>query len=603
MGSERLALLADRPFLRGLPLKVLEEIDAALESVHVRGGSRVIARGEAPAPFFLVMQGGLRASFVEGGQRKVVFECFRGGTAGEALVLTGQPSPLDVDAIRDSHLLRLAPEKFRAIAERNPAVSLSFARGVSARLVELLGAPEVLGAFSQKADRLPRSVALLAEGRDAARMRHRVIAALGRARTTQRLSMREPRESAMGAELVALECERTDMFALDYALRQADRILVLLDAGARALDVWRDAGLGERSAQVELAVVHPASAAGPEGGAEYRRLPGVTRVHHVKADERADAERLARWLLDRPVGLVLGGGGAYGIAHVGVLKALEEAGVPVDIVGGASMGAIFAGGVARRWSADRIMEHVRELFASRFALYDLTIPFTALLGGKKLDRVLLRFFEDLAIEDLWRPFFCVSTNISRAGPRLHDEGALRDAIRASCSIPGLFPPYQAAQQLLVDGGLVDNLPVDHMAARCAGPIVAVNVFPYRRPDGANGKKKSERRGFLKRMKPLAEAMPPLFDVLMRSTFVGSQHAVETFLAQHPPALYLVPEIAKFRILDWGAYEALFEAGYLCARRHLDAGELPRTLWEGHIEERVRVPSVRTDSVVAGHPRA
>jgi predicted acylesterase/phospholipase RssA len=305
----------------------------------------------------------------------------------------------------------------------------------------------------------------------------------------------------------------------------------------------------------------------------------------VKGADLQDAERIARWLLDRPVGLVLGGGGAYGIAHIGVLKALEEAAVPIDIVGGTSMGAIFAGGIARRWSADRIMQHVRGLFSRPFALYDPTLPFTALLAGRKLDRVLDELFDDLAIIDLWLPFFCVATNISRAGPQLHDTGKMRDAIRASCAIPGLFPPHRAAEQFLVDGGLVDNLPIDVMAERCQGPIVAVNVFPYRRADAEPyGRSKERPAGILGRLRALTDLRPPVFDILMRATFAGNQRATETFLSRHPPALYLTPDVTKFRILEWGAYEALFQAGYDCAMRKLEAGALSRSLWEGHIEE-------------------
>ncbi len=260
--------------------------------------------------------------------------------------------------------------------------------------------------------------------------------------------------------------------------------------------------------------------------------------------------------------------GAYGIAHVGVLKALEEAGVPIDVVGGTSMGAIFAGGLARGWSADRIMDEVRRLFASRFALYDPTIPFVALLAGKKLDRVLKRLFDELDIAELWTPFFCVATNISLARRQVHATGKLREAIRASCSIPGLFPPLRSQEHLLVDGGLVDNVPLDVMVERCRGPVIVVDVFPYQR--SSENRAEGPARGRLfPRLKRSVDVRPPLFDILTRSTFVGSQMATERSLVQHPPALHLVPELGRLRILDWGAYDALFQAGYECARRKLD----------------------------------
>ena len=170
-------------------------------------------------------------------------------------------------------------------------------------------------------------------------------------------------------------------------------------------------------------------------------------------------------------------------------------------------------------------------------------------------------FGDIDIADLWTPFFCVSTNISRAYRQVHDSGSLRDAIRSSCSIPGLFPPFQLLKQLLVDGGLVDNLPIDVMAESCRGPIIAVDVYPYERHK-EDGERRPRKRlvELLARLKPFSYKGPWLFDVLMHATLVGSQYTTTVSLSSHPPALYLVPELEKFRVLDWRAYEADLPGG-------------------------------------------
>jgi predicted acylesterase/phospholipase RssA len=539
-----------------------------------------------------------------------VFEHFQGGTIGEALVLTQLPSPLDVDAIRDCLLLALPPEKFCALAAQHPEFILSFARFVAERVVKHYDSPEVLAAFAGEADRLPRSIAVLsAGGPKLQRTRDLLAQALSASRDTRRVTADDARHAPsvgpgthdvddywrfanwldqleVRSDLLLLEGDCSNTAWRDFCLRQADRLVVLLEEderlpspGAR-LDWWPDAKLSELATHVEVAIVHPSHTVRPRAGVACARLPGVARIHHIKDGDAQGAERLARWLLDRPVGLVLGGGGAYGIAHVGVLKALEEARVPVDIVGGTSMGAIFAGGVARGWSADEIMDHVRDLFSSRFALYDPTLPFSALLAGKKLQRVLRELFEDIDIADLWLPFFCVSTNISRAERQVHDAGSLYDAICASCSIPGLFPPHESLRQWHVDGGLVDNLPIGIMAERCRGPTIAVEVFPYRRRREQTERRARRRFDLLERFRQWAKSKPFVFDVLMHATLVGSQHTTELALSEHRLALHLEPQLARFGILDWRAYEALFEAGYVCAKRELDAGALPRSLWEG-----------------------
>jgi len=194
----------------------------------------------------------------------------------------------------------------------------------------------------------------------------------------------------------------------------------------------------------------------------------VTAHHHVRIGRRADFERVVRRLLGRSVGVVLGGGGARGIAHVGVLHALQEAGVPVDFIGGASMGSIFAAGWARGWNAEVMLAKVREVFSSKKAVVDLTFPAVALTVGAKLERVLRGLFEGLRIEDLWTPFFCTSTSLGRPGIVVHERGILWESIRASVSLPAIFPPVRSGNDLLVDGGVLDNLPVATMVRLCDG---------------------------------------------------------------------------------------------------------------------------------------
>jgi predicted acylesterase/phospholipase RssA len=470
----------------------------------------------------------------------------------------------------------------------------------------VLADPVLATAFSRTRDRVPKSIALLSVGGEEVRRTTELLTqALSSARRAERFRADDASQGAASeafserldtcmseGRLVLLESDLQHRAWLEYCLRQADRIIVLLDENEHRRPVdgmgwWERLGLSHLPFQLELAIVHRRTTEVPGDGTKWSGLPGVTRLHHVTA-ERTNAERLARWLLDRPVGLVLGGGGAFGIAHVGVLRALEVARVPVDIVGGTSMGAIFAGGLARGWCADEIMEHVRKLFSSRLALYDFTIPFTALLAGKKLDRVMLDLYDDLSIADLWIPFFSVATNIARARREAHETGKLRDAIRASCSIPGLFPPFRRLTDLLVDGGLVDNLPLDVMSERCRGPVIAVDVLPYERVErghDGHGKNAVARLAeLLRRLKPSLEGGTPLADILVRATFSGSQHTVDAARLRHPPSLYLTPELSSFYMLGWREYEGLFRAGYECAMAELEAGKLPRSHWEGPLEE-------------------
>lgn len=596
--AERLELLSARPLLQNLDVSVLEDVASSMESVHVPGGARIVARKQSSVPLLLVVQGALRASFPgPDGRPGAASEYFRGSSLGESYVLSGRPSAFDVDALCDSHVLSLSSDRFDALMKRHPDLGQRFARAAAARLIDLVDTSENLAAFSDRTDRVPRSIALVTVGGDPVqRTRDLVASALSETRATTLLDASHARH-AMGAgiehhledpsHLSVLECDRTDPAWLDFCVRQTDRVMILVGAeegpiAGEEVDWWRASGLEGCSAHVELAIVHEPRSELPHARSTFAGISELARLHHVRRSEASDGHRLARWLMDRPIGLVLGGGGAFGIAHVGVLKALEEARVPIDIVGGTSMGSIFAGAVALGWSADRIMAEVRTLFSKPFSLYDPTIPLSALLAGKKLDRILSKFFDDVPISALWLPFFSISTDLSHARPHVQDSGSLRDAVRASCSIPGVFPPLRVDGALHVDGGLVDNLPIDVMGARCHGPIIAVDVFAYDRPPPEPSK--GPVRNLLRRLAPLADEEARLFDTLLHSTLVGSRHTTLEALATHPPALHLVPDLSKFRALEWRAYDALFDAGYTCARRALDAGALPRGLWEGRIED-------------------
>jgi predicted acylesterase/phospholipase RssA len=172
---------------------------------------------------------------------------------------------------------------------------------------------------------------------------------------------------------------------------------------------------------------------------------------------------------------VLGGGGARGFAHPGVIRALHEAGVPIDLIGGTSMGAFMAMGYALGLTPDEMVE--RGLKATEH-LMDLTVPIVSLIAAKRMARRLTTELGDLQIEDLHLPYFAVSANLSRAEVMVHARGSLVKAVQASNSAPALFPPVIMDGDLLMDGALLDNVPVDVMRRFAnGGTVIAVDVSP------------------------------------------------------------------------------------------------------------------------------
>src|SRR6185503_6161421 len=221
---------------------------------------------------------------------------------------------------------------------------------------------------------------------------------------------------------------------------------------------------------IHLALLHAADAVRPRDTAAWLRQRPFRGHHHLRRGNGADVDRLGRALLGRSVGLVLGGGGARGFAHIGVIRALEEAGIPIDRIGGASMGAILAAQYADRRDWQRLIELSRRGWLEIAPQKVYTLPLISLLSMVKGERMLDMWFGDTCIEDLWLPYFCVSTNLSRTELHEHTGGSLHEAVAASMTIPGLTAPrVLRGGVLLVDGGVLDNLPTDTMRRLGAGP--------------------------------------------------------------------------------------------------------------------------------------
>ncbi|TGZ75511.1 hypothetical protein CRM22_000326 [Opisthorchis felineus] len=206
---------------------------------------------------------------------------------------------------------------------------------------------------------------------------------------------------------------------------------------------------------------------------------------HVFARERpnplSDFSRLARYLTGEAIGLVLGGGGARGCAHIGVIRAFQEVGIPIDLVGGTSIGAFMSALWAEETRYAQFTQRAR-VFTTCFAsiwnkVKDFTYPAVSIFSGKEFNEQLKSVFKDRQVEDLWIPSFYVTTDITNCRVRVHTHGSLWRYVRASMSLSGYLPPlcdpYDGC--LLLDGGYTDNVPADTMSAFGAKTIFAVDV--------------------------------------------------------------------------------------------------------------------------------
>jgi NTE family protein len=362
-------------------------------------------------------------------------------------------------------------------------------------------------------------------------------------------------------------------------LRQADRIFLLARADQalplRPLDL---PAFKERASGLpELLLLHPpgTQAGLPE---HFSLRSGLFESHHhIRAGSNADVHRLARFIAGRAVGLVLAGGGARGFAHIGIIKALMEAEVPFDHLGGTSIGAIIAAGLAHEWSVEELTERMREVFVTHNPLDDYTLPLIALLRGHKASIMLKSNFGDVRIEELPKPFFCVSSDLTTGRIHEHRGGSLWRALRASVALPGILPPVIYHGHLLVDGGVMNNLPVDVMREHAigAGPIIACDITGE--IDFQGREENYGERPWRWLIKNRMRGHPSIVSILMRSGTVGSEAQRRVVREQ---ADYLIePPMPTIGLRDWKKFEQAIQEGYDSARATIEKNGVPLTsIW-------------------------
>ncbi|HYD44344.1 MAG TPA: patatin-like phospholipase family protein, partial [Phenylobacterium sp.] len=323
---------------------------------------------------------------------------------------------------------------------------------------------------------------------------------------------------------------------------------------------------------VDLILTHAPQARFPSGSAAWMDALSPARLFHIRDGDGADIQRLARLITNRAVGVVFSGGGARAYAHIGAIKALREAGEPIDFLGGASMGAVIAAGVAKGWDDEELEARVRKAFVETSPLDDIALPLLAMTQGLKVSQRLEEHFGDTDIADLWRPFFCVSSNLTSGTYQVHQKGSLRQALRASISLPGVMPPATDGPNVLVDGAVMKNFPADLMRAVQTGPILGVDVTRGRSITAAEVARPSSvwkwiwsgewRKG------------PPIVSLLMRAATVSSGRDLAA--SREATDVLVLPDLTGVEIRDWKAFEPAVEAGYRATKAALEALDRPLT---------------------------
>lgn len=557
--------------------QALRRVLAEADWFGLPGGTQLARDGENDRAVFLVVTGSLGV-FVdeENAPKRLVATIPAGETVGEMSLLTGESHSATLVALRDTELLRLGPKAFDTLLTRYPRVMLNLLKIVVRRLRE-----------TTRGERLhtrPKTFAMIPLQRGLADE----PVARGMAEMLVKMGAKAAvLDSSVGDEttewfnrfeaehdVVFYQGDQPDSNWTHFCLRQADRVFLI----ARADETLplhpfeRRYFKREMAAPPELLLVHPGEVTlrGVPEHIELRRDLYGTH-HHMRAGNASDLKRLARFVAGSAVNIVLAGGGARGFAHIGVLKALHEAGVPFDYVAGTSMGGIIAAGLAMEWGIEELTERVRDAFVTNKPLSDYTIPLIALFRGAKVSALLQKHFGDVRIEDLAKPFFCVSSDLTTGRDYVHRTGPVWRALRASVALPGILPPVtEEGGHLLVDGGVMNNLPVDIMAREARGPIVAVDVageIDLRADDERYGE-----RSILSLIMDRMRGSPSIISILMRAGTVGSDLQRRSVRAQAD--FLFEPPLDGIGMRDWKFFERAIAQGYAHAVLEIEKHGVP-----------------------------
>jgi predicted acylesterase/phospholipase RssA/CRP-like cAMP-binding protein len=563
------------------------------DAVAVRAGETLITEGESAGDVYMLLSGRLEASVMrEAGGRAVVGEIGPGEVVGEMSMLSDSPRSATVSAVRDSTVLRLPRRRFQDFITEDAKALLGITQLLVHRLesanravdrrptlrtiavVPATMAPDLRGFATALAAAFPdqRSVEVIDRERVDARLGPGVVDAPPATAGARELA-RFLHNLEVGGATVVFVADREPTPWTARCIRQADRILLVGTGPAPPLsDVEREYLFRHHDPlriPIDLVLVH-ASAAAPDGTAAWLRDRRVARHHHVVGARAASVRRLVRRITGAAVGLVLSGGGARGFAHIGVVRAFREAGFEFDLYGGASFGSSIAAQVAADWPVGRIVDEMVRGTVEVGSLLDVTFPYLSLAKGHTLTSSIVSTFGAMRIEDLPIEFYCVSSDLTAGHLRVHDRGTIADAVRASVAIPGIFPPIRSPEgHVLVDGGIMDNLPVAEMRTRLdGGRVVAVDLRTRNELPSIDLPAGGEASGWqplLRRFNPARPRMdmPRMIDLLIRSTELASGDRHDT------ADVTLRPPVEGFGLLEFTAYEALIEAGYRYASETIE----------------------------------
>lgn len=591
-------LISSVPLFQGVEPKLISELELQMEWIFLPGGETLMRQGDKADGMYVVVNGSL-AYEVRNDQGLVVSSgtFSKGDIIGEMALLTGEPRTATVVATLSCEIVKISNVAFESVFSKHPPSMLAITKLIADRFTK-----DRMGKRTVKKTRSIITLFPLQKDLSVREFAHNLAGALKKIGRTTIIENRDfkklkgDREHAVSDLLESLYdlqdshdflilCpDFEDKLWTETILHHTNRILLLSDAkkaGGLSPEEIRFLGDSEETFGPirELVLLYSDSHEKPNNISNLTRIRKIDVVRHIRTYSNHGFESLARFITGRSIGLALGGGGAKGFAHIGLIKAMQEENIPIDMIGGTSAGALMASIFALGNDALNLERIAKALMSDKKTLNDYTFPVVSLIRGKKFNKVIKSFVGETMIEDLWLPYFAVATSLSKSQKVILDRGPLWKALRASASIPGILPPFFENNELLVDGAMLDNIPgavmrekgadfVISVALASEGDSAADDIFGGIYPKNNSGALPSAFRLLFKRIFSKAQNLkeaPNLLSLMMRATFVASDAAMAQAKAESD--IFAELPVEQYGLFDWKKFYELVEIGYRYGKTH------------------------------------
>lgn len=607
----------------------VRQIDFALDWIHNESGRAIYRQGDHSDSTYIVLSGRLRSVINrEDGKKQLVGEYGKGDLIGIVELLTQTERSTTVMAVRDSELAKLPTGLLDVIKIKYPIVVTKLIHLLGHRILGTIQkvnqslTPDSLGSRPSGSNFSTVALVAISDSVNLEAFSLELNHALSSIGPSLHLTSDFIRKSLgplaldpsseyrlcswLGQQedrhrIVLYQCDSNAHLTTwtQRCIRQADCILIvgLAEEEASVGKIEKQLEHLAVRTQKELVLLHRHTADYPRNTVKWLNMrTWCSSYHHIRCPDRvftrktpakvrenykivlssppdihSDVARLGRFLTGTSIGLVLGGGGARGAAHIGMIKAIRESGIPIDMVGGVSIGAFMSALWAQELNWDTTNEKARKWSYTMTSLWkqilDLTYPATAMFTGGGFNQTIYDVFGDKQIEDLWLPYFTVTTDITSSCPRVHRFGSLWRYVRSSMSLSGYLPPLcdPVDGHLLLDGGYVNNLPADVMRdVMGAETIIAVDVGSQDDMEMTNyGDQLNGWWILWNRWNPFGTKLkiPSLPEIQSRLAYVSCVRQLEE-VKRSDYCTYIRPPIDKYKTLQFGSYNDIMDVGYI-----------------------------------------